>query len=84
MASYTLTRHAHQVIIERGIPEEWIQEVLLHPSRIESDKSDPQLCHALGLIEEYENRVLRVIYNATTEPWKIVTAYFDRKQKGKL
>lgn len=40
--------------------------------------------YALKRIPEFGDRVLRVIYNATTEPTVIVTAYFARTMKGKL
>jgi len=29
-------------------------------------------------------RVLRVVYNASVDPLRVITAYFDRRQKGKL
>lgn len=49
-----------------------------------SDNSDKELRHALGRIAECGDRVLRVIYNDTTTPWRIVTAYFDRTMRNKL
>jgi hypothetical protein len=42
----------------------------------------PELRHALAHIPEYGGRVLRVVYNRTTIPWRIVTAYFDRKERS--
>ena len=27
---------------------------------------------------------LRVVYNETVHPWRVVTAYFDRAMRGKL
>ena len=41
----------------------------------------PQL--ALRRIAERDDRVPRVIYNASVDPPKIVTAYFDRRQRAK-
>jgi hypothetical protein len=32
-------------------------------------------------IEEFGNRVLRVIFNETTQPPHVVTAFFDRTMK---
>jgi hypothetical protein len=49
-----------------------------HPERTESDRADPELRHAIGRIAENDDRSLRVIYNATVTPWRIVTVYFDR------
>lgn len=79
---YDLTAHAVRVIKEREIPLEWVARVLRRPERTEMDKVDPELRHALAHIPEYGGRVLRVVYNGTTTPWRIVTAYFDRKERS--
>jgi len=78
---YELTTHAATVIAERSIDADWINRVLTR-QRTEPDPSDPSLTHALARIEERERRVLRVVYNASVDPLR-VTAYFDRRQKGK-
>jgi len=39
--------------------------------------------HALGRIAERDGRVLRVVYNAAVRPPRIVTVYFDRRERGK-
>lgn len=82
--SYQLTDHAIKRIAERQIQLEWVVRVLQNPKRIEPDAEDIQLRHALGTIPEYGDRVLRVIYNETINPWRIVSVHFDRKLKGKL
>lgn len=81
---YTLTNHARRVIEERKIHTEWINRTLERPQRTERDRHDPNLNHALAPIPEFGDRVLRVVYNKTDSPWKIVTAYFDRTMKDKL
>jgi Domain of unknown function (DUF4258) len=81
---YALTAHAAKVVAERGIPTAWIGRVLAHPEKTEPNRDDPALRHALAHIPEHEQRVLRVVYNETTEPWLIVTAYFDRTQRNRL
>ncbi|MDF5723328.1 MAG: DUF4258 domain-containing protein [Rhizonema sp. PD37] len=81
---YTLTVHAQQVIAAREIEVEWIVRVLTQPQRTEPDREDSELRHALARIAEKGNRVLRVVYNETTIPWRIITVYFDRTQKNKL
>lgn len=60
------------------------RQVFTQPRKIEQDKEEPHLLHALGEITEYGARVLGVIFNDITEPKKIVTVYFDRKMKGKI
>jgi Domain of unknown function (DUF4258) len=72
------------VIAEREIPLGWIARVVAHPNKTEPDREDPMLRHALARIPEHADTVLRVVYNETTEPWLIVTAYFDRTQRHRL
>ena len=80
---YELSSHAVTVIAGRQIEAAWIERVLENPDRTEPGKFDPELTHALGRIPEHGDRVLRVVYNASVDPPRIVTAYFDRGQKGK-
>lgn len=76
--AYELTAHARTVIEERDIKLDWLERVLSNPERSEPDRADPELQHATGRIAENDDRYLRVIYNATVTPRRIVTAYFDR------
>jgi hypothetical protein len=80
---FDLTAHARQVVTERGIALAWVARVLSAPERTEPDSADADLHHALGSIPEHGGRVLRVVYNRTTSPWRIVTAYFDRRERRK-
>jgi len=79
---YELTAHAAAVIAERGIELDWVGRVLRAPDRVHAHRSEPTLTHALGRIEERGQRVLRVVYNASASPPRVVTAYFDRRQRG--
>ena len=83
-ASYTLTAHAGFVLGERDIPMAWVSRALEHPERTEPDRTDSALIHALGRIPEFGNRILRVIYNDTMVPKRIVTASFERIQWDKI
>lgn len=74
---YILSDHARKRILKRKIRTEWIETTLAHPARTGNDDVDPTLAHALRPILEKGFRVLRVIYNETTDPVIIVTAYFD-------
>ena len=47
------------------------------PDVTEDDPDDGTLVHALKAIPDKGFRRLRVIYNETTEPVTIVTAYFE-------
>ena len=81
---YTLSTHATTTIRERNIRAEWIAATLSAPAATESDPVDPTLIHALRVIPEFGERVLRVIYKRTRQPPHVVTAFFDRGMKGKL
>jgi hypothetical protein len=80
---YELTVHAATVIAEREIELAWVERVLSRPERTEADQWDLSLTHALGRIAERDHRVLRVVYNASVHPLRVVTVYFDRRQRGK-
>jgi hypothetical protein len=71
------------VIAERNIAITWVVRVLETPERLERDRDDAALVHALARIRERGDRVLRVVYNETANPPRIVTVYFDRRQRGK-
>ncbi|PSM47183.1 hypothetical protein C7Y66_21130 [Chroococcidiopsis sp. CCALA 051] len=75
---YILTNHARKRIMQRGISLDWIVRVLENPDHEQPDAEDPELFKAWGYIPELGNRVLCVVYNETSTPWRIVTAYFDR------
>jgi len=81
---YELSAHAATVMAERDILVAWVERVLSRPERTEPDSADPELRHAFGRIPERDDRVLRVVYNETISPWRVVTVYFDRTMRGKL
>jgi hypothetical protein len=56
----------------------------LPPILAERDKEDPLLTHVLAKIPEFGDRVLRMVYNPSVHPPRIVTVFFDRKMKGRL
>ena len=84
MVAYVLSAHAEVVIADRSIERAWLEQVLERPERVESDKVDPALKHAIRRISTNGGRVLRVVYNDTVDPRRIVTAYFDRTLRDKL
>ncbi len=84
MRKYILSNHAEKVILERNIKKEWIENTFNYPDKLEPDIKDNELEHSLKIIKECDNRVLRIIYNKSVEPILVVTAFFDRRMKGKL
>jgi hypothetical protein len=81
---YELSDHAARRIAERNIERRWIEMTLDEPDRQEPDPIDPSAKHAFKQIAEMDDRVLRVVYNTTATPVRIISAYFDRRMKGKL
>ena len=79
---FVLTEHAVVVLRERQIHQEWGRMVLEHPRLRLPDPQDPALFHAVAPIPEREDRVLKVVYNGKTKPWRVVSAYFDRAWRG--
>ena len=76
------TRHAEDALAERKISREWVSRVIAAPERTESPGDGTK--HYLARIREHGQRVLRVIVNPQTHPPCLVTAFFDRRMKGKL
>ena len=82
--NYVLSQHAADVMRERDIKQEWLDAALAAPALRHLHETDPALSYALLSIAERDGRVLRVVYDHTIEPWKVVTVYFDRTMKGRL
>ena len=66
---------------ERAIPMAYIKSSLAKPEKTE--ERDDGTKHFLRRIPEYGNRWLRVIINVSATPNKAVTAFFDRRLRGK-
>lgn len=81
---YALTSHARRMMAERGIRTAWLEETLVSPERVERDPVDPEVSHRLRKIPDMGGRVLRVVYNHTAEPNRVVSVFFDRRLRGKL
>ena len=80
---FELSAHAATALAEREIDIAWVELALSRAERTEPDRFDPSLEHALVRIPERGDRVLRVVYNPSHKPPMVVTAYFDRRQRGK-
>ncbi len=80
---FLLTKHAEHMLRERGIALEWIGRTLRHPQWTEPDKSARALRHALGAIAERGGLVLRVVYDPTSKPRRVITAFFDRRARSR-
>ncbi len=81
---YELSHHAAEMLRRRGIRLEWLELTLQSPQQVERDPGDPTIVHHLRIIEELDGRVLRVLYNQALSPARVVSAFLDRRMKGKL
>lgn len=77
---FFLTDHDSVVLRERDSSVEWFRRVLALPRLRLADAEGPDPLHASAPIAEREGRVLRAVYKA--EPWRVVTACFDRAWRG--
>ena len=66
-----------------GAPD-WVETALNNPLLVQPDADDAELEHRLAVITNNGHRVLRVVVKRNTQPALVITAYFDRKMKGKL
>ena len=71
------TSHFIEMLEERAIPWEWVEQALQAPNQIE-DREDGTR-HFMKQIPEYENRWLRVVVNVNLNPHRAITAFFDRR-----
>ena len=74
---FKLSSHAEKRMRQRKIKLEWVRAAIENPDTTENDVEDHALVHALKMIPGKGFKRLRVIYNETTEPLTIITAYFE-------
>ena len=78
------TRHALQVMEEREIPVEWVEQAVAAPAMREPDSHDTALERFFRGVPEREGRALRVVVNTRVAPWRVVSVFFDRGMRGRL
>ncbi len=77
------TKHFKQMLKERTIHREWVEQALQSPDNIEDHEDGT--CHFIKQFPEYDNRWLRVVINVRSKPNRAITAFFDRRlRKTKL
>ncbi len=74
---FQLSDHAAKRLIKRGIRPEWVEAAINEPDTTRPDENDAELVHAIKMIPEKGFKTLRVVYNETTEPYRVVTAFFE-------
>ena len=74
-----LSKHAQDMIDERKIVREWIEQVLENPLFEEPDLHHPGAIRAYAPIAAFGNRILRVVYYDTGTEIRVITLFFDRR-----
>ncbi|MCL4272984.1 MAG: DUF4258 domain-containing protein [Anaerolineales bacterium] len=81
MTDFTFTKHALDMLEERGISEDWVWRTINESD--EKFTSEDGNLHFTKAIAERENRVLHVVVNPAVSPKRIVTLFFDRRLRSK-
>jgi hypothetical protein len=76
------TQHARDVIAERRLDFDWIARTMKAPQLVQ-DAADGTR-HFLARVPEQEGRVLRVVVNSQADLPIVVTAFLDRRMRGRL
>lgn len=79
MSEYVFTAHAKDMLRERAIPEQVVLQTIDNPDR--RTPGDDNNIHYFRLLSEHENHVLHVVVNENVEPKRIVTLFFDRRER---
>jgi len=80
---YQLTSHAEAAALKRKIHMAWIEHALASPDWRQPDPAKPGIMHAFLRAAERNYRVLRVVYNPSVHPLRVITVYFDRRLRGR-
>ena len=76
------TPHALDVMERRGIRPEWVERAVARPQLRIRDPYDGTVDRFFRRVPERGGRVLRVAVNIESEPWRVVTTFFDRSMRG--
>jgi hypothetical protein len=66
---------------ERNIPEEWVWETVENPDKTRVVEKNSQ--HYFKSISKHGDRILHVVVNPLETPMKIITVFFDRRERKK-
>jgi hypothetical protein len=72
------TKHAEDMLVERGIDRKWVEATVTSPDFTETDPGQLNIIRAFRKIAERDNKTLRVAYTIDEDVFKIITAFFDR------
>ena len=78
----TYTQHARRQMERREIPWSWVKRVVASPSHRMRDPGDSTVERFYRPIDERDGRVPRAAVNTSSDPWRVVTVFFDRGMRG--
>lgn len=81
---FTFSKHALKVLELREIRPEWVARALFAPERRVRDPRHADVERFYSRVPENDGRVLRVAVNTATDPWRVVTVFYDRSMRGEL
>lgn len=69
---------------KRGISAEWVERAVAAPLLRMRDPHDESVERFFVRIPEQGGKVLRVAVNTESDPWRVVSTFFDRAMRGEL
>ena len=78
------SQHAQDVMRERLIERSWVESTVSAPVLRTPDSSDRDLERFYAPVQENSGRVLRVVVNTSSEPWRVITVFFDRGMRVEI
>jgi hypothetical protein len=75
------TVQAEQMLLERQIDREWLEQTIAEPEVLEHDPSKPNVLRAFRRIPQRGHRMLRVAYIPAEASIRVITVFFDRGRR---
>jgi hypothetical protein len=75
------TRHAEDVIVERGLDRSWIERAVRKPEWSRPDPNRAGVELKFRTIPEFGGRTLRVACSENDEEIRVLTVFFDRNAR---
>ncbi len=69
---------------DREIEDDWVERTLDAPLLRAPDPAHDGLERFYQPISDRDDRVLRVVVDTSSDPWRVITVFFDRRMRGKL
>ena len=76
------SRHAADMLIERSIHGDWVEQTIEEPDFEEPDPIYRDRSHAFRALPERDGRVLRVVYTRSDGVIRIITLFLDRRRRS--